>query len=233
MFPQPSKEQLSALAYYLGKLLLVKLPSTTAELWEYDHFLHTVARVSYPAMLEHKAVKPTKTGIAFDYAGALRDEYERQIAGTRCWHTLNFVGKIAMDIVESDNVEVVRLSIEIEDTLNTMRDRLAAACLPVDLMDGFKKVHRHIFENPNQVMFLTREQIRTYVNAGELCCGEVIKTSKTRASGVKKLTNEAMISMFAAPAASTASTADQGIQSTKTLAELLAEKKASRAAKGS
>ena len=207
------------LSYYICSRL--ELCNTSDELVYFDRFIGYLRELKFG--IAPRAITARQYSRQSSYYGVFEERMVFATLKSICYDGAYQLGKVIMDnrnlMPHEEEVVTVKLSVDIEDTLKLLEERLRLACQPVDLMDGFKKVHRHIFENPEQVMFLTREQIKTFVNCGELCCNSVIKTT-TKSSGAKKITNEGLMSLFA-PAAATAGP-------TKSLAELLEEKKAAK-----
>ena len=76
--------------------------------------------------------------------------------------------------------------IELQDVMNELHSKLEIAGEGQDLFNALKKVHKHIHENPNNVMFLTNEQISEIVKASEEVHHLTISTTKPKTPRTSK-----------------------------------------------
>ena len=113
------------------------------------------------------------------------------LAYMRMHEAIKFLEEVEMELMTEQKPTEIPLALQ--DVMNELDEKLAIAGEGVDLFEALKKVHRHIHENPENLMFIREDQIAQIIRASEMVQGEVIKTSKAKAPSKKKTSNDLLL----------------------------------------
>lgn len=81
--------------------------------------------------------------------------------------------------------ETLAIPQELQEIMNELHAKLEIAGEGLDLFHALKKVHKHIHENPENLLFLKDEQVAEIVRACEITQDLTIKTTTKKASKPK------------------------------------------------
>lgn len=78
----------------------------------------------------------------------------------------------------------------LQEVMDDLHEKLEIAGEGQDLFHALKKVHKHIHENPENLLFLKEEQIAEVIKACEITQSLTIKTAATKKPKATKGSND-------------------------------------------